>query len=119
MNSTFEIGRLGEKYARDHLISKGYAILESNWRFKRAEIDIICKMGDILVFVEVKTRTNLDYGAPEEFITKKKENFLIDAAQRYMEAVCHNWEVRFDIISVVLKNENLLAITHFEDAFFR
>ena len=65
------LGQQGEALAVTYLAEKGYQILETNWRFKRAEVDIIAKLGQVLVFIEVKTRTTDYFGSPEEFITKK------------------------------------------------
>jgi putative endonuclease len=90
-----------------------------NWRYKKAEIDIIAKKGALLVFIEVKTRSYTFFGQPEDAIDTKKESFYIDAAQRYMEKIGHLWEIRFDIISVILdKNLKQQKLTHFKDAFF-
>ncbi len=114
-----EIGDIGESLAQNHLISAGYGILEQNWRYSRAEIDIIAKFEEILVFVEVKTRSYDYYGKPEEAVSEKQEHLIMDAAQRYMEQIGHEWEVRFDIISIILnKKGELERLEHFEDAFF-
>jgi putative endonuclease len=112
------IGKLGEDKAESYLIGLGYAILERNWRFSKAEIDIIAKDGDILVFVEVKAKTYTYFGAPEESISAHKENLIIDAGNQYMLSVNHMWEIRFDIISVIFDKNNNATITHFKDAFF-
>ena len=112
-----EIGLLGEKLAVNFLTEKGYEILETNWRFKRAEIDIIAKQEDTLVFFEVKTRSSDFFGQPEEFVTSQKEDLMADAAGVYCEQVGHDWAIRFDIIGIVLK-KNAPVINHFEDAFF-
>lgn len=117
--TNIEIGIIGENMAIDHLIRLGYDILARNWRYKKAEIDIIAKENDCLIFVEVKSKTSVSFGQPEEAIDQKKEAMLIDAAQRYMESIDHNWEVRFDIISILLsKTFKLEKISHFKDAFF-
>ncbi len=118
MSKQHEIGRKGEQLAVEFLQKKDYQILETNWRFSRAEVDIIAKDGEILVFVEVKTRSYTWYGEPEESITAKKEALLADAAAVYMEKVGHEWEIRFDIISVLLEENKPPRIRHFEDAFF-
>ena len=91
MAELHETGKKGEKLALDHLKSKGYEILESNWRFSRAEIDIIAKIDDILIFVEVKTRSSEFFGQPEEFIDHKKDKLVADAASEYMKQVGHEW----------------------------
>ena len=114
-----QIGQLGEGFAINYLLKKNYAILAKNWRFKRAEIDIIAQFEKIIVFIEVKTLSYTYYGQPEEAIDKKKEAFLIDAAQRYMEEIEHDWEIRFDIISIILDiDKKLKKLNHFKDAFF-
>ncbi len=113
-----ETGEFGERLAREYLEGKGYRVLETNWRYRRAEIDLIAKHGEILVFVEVKTRRSAVFGRPEEFVSAQKEAFMADAASAYMEAIGHDWEIRFDIISVLLPNEFQPVIEHFEDAFF-
>jgi len=112
-----ETGKKGEKLAAELLISKGYQVLETNWRFSRAEIDIIAKKEEILVFVEVKTRSSDYFGQPEEFIDSKKEKLIADAASEYMKQVGHEWECRFDFISIILTGPSY-RIKHIEDAFF-
>lgn len=118
MAQKHETGKKGEQLALNLLQKKGLTILETNWRYSRAEIDIIAKDKDVLVFVEVKTRTNRQLTPPEASVTRKKRELLIEAAGAYMEAIGHDWEIRFDIISVVLWSEQQHEITHFEDAFF-
>lgn len=98
--------------------NKNYQILETNWRFSRAEIDIIAKDKETLVFIEVKTRSYDYYGKPEEFITSRKEELIQDAASEYMKYIGHDWAIRFDIIAILLKNENQYKIEHFEDAWW-
>ncbi|GJM36075.1 MAG: UPF0102 protein [Saprospiraceae bacterium] len=113
-----DTGHKGEALARKFLENKGYRVLETNWRYRRAEIDIIAKDGEILVFVEVKTRSSTAFGRPEEFVSTKKEQFMIDSASAYMEAIGHNWEIRFDIIAVLLPANAAPEVEHFKDAFF-
>ncbi len=112
-----EIGIIGEQLAQNFLIGEGYQILECNWRFSKAEIDIIAKKGEMLVFVEVKTRSSIHYGKPEEFITKHKENLILDAAFEYMQKINHQWEIRFDFISIHYKPNDKSKIDHFKDVF--
>ena len=118
MTDHLALGRAGEKIAQNYLKKQNYLILETNWRFRKAEIDIICSKNNILIFVEVKTRSRNIYGKPEEFVKIKKERMLFDAANVYMEKMNHIWEIRFDIISIILNNDKLLSLDHFEDAFF-
>jgi putative endonuclease len=118
-NNNIEFGKRGEKLAVDYLIAKGYKILEKNWRFKRAEVDIIAKNNEgILVFVEVKTRSYTFYGEPEVFVDEKKKQLLLDAASQYMNEVEYEWAIRFDIIGIVIDKYENIKISHFEDAFF-
>jgi len=118
MAKHIELGKKGEEIAINHLIDKGYTILETNWRYKRAEVDIIAKEGQTLVFVEVKTRSTEIWGQPALAVTPKKERLLVDASGVYMEQINHDWEVRFDIISIVIINDQYKEIKHFKDAFF-
>jgi putative endonuclease len=113
-----EIGKIGEELAIAHLCQQGWEILATNWRFKRAEIDIIAMDGNTLVFVEVKTRSTTYFGTPEQFVNAKKKLFLAKAASAYMEEIGHDWEIRFDIISVLLPRGKEQEIKHFKDAFF-
>jgi len=113
-----EIGKIGEELAIAHLCQQGWEILATNWRFKRAEIDIIAMDGNTLVFVEVKTRSTTYFGTPEQFVNAKKKLFLAKAASAYMEEIGHDWEIRFDIISVLLPCGKEQEIKHFKDAFF-
>ena len=112
------LGERGEQLAVSFLKKKGYTILETNWRYLRAELDIIAKVEDILVFVEVKTRSNNNYSEPQDAVNQKKKDLLAAAGAAYMRKINHDWEVRFDIISIIYKNEKDFSIEHFEDAFF-
>ncbi|MBT8188961.1 MAG: YraN family protein [Saprospiraceae bacterium] len=119
MLSNTELGQLGEQQAISFLTQHQYAIIERNWRYNRAEIDIIARLGSILVFVEVKSRMSTYFEDAEISVDQKKEALLIDAAQRFMEQIGHNGELRFDIISVYFnKKYQLKKINHFIDAFF-
>jgi len=111
-------GAWGEDQAVALLEQSGLIILARNWRYKRAEIDIVAREDKILVFVEVKTRAYSVFGPPEAQIGKQKRRLLIDAAMAYMRSVGHEWEIRFDIVSVLGEPGNPLEIRHFRDAFF-
>lgn len=77
-------GQEGERSAQAFLVSLGYTIVETNWRFKRAEIDLIAIDGDEIVFVEVKRRANAAYGHPEEYVTRAKARHLRRAIEGYL-----------------------------------
>lgn len=111
-----ELGKEGEQQAIQYLRQKGYRILEKNYRFKKAEIDIIAQKGDVLVIVEVKTRSTDYFGNPEEFIDKKKIKLLVTAADHYVIDKDIDVEVRFDIVAILRKG-NSYEIEHLEDAF--
>lgn len=113
-----EIGQKGEELATEFLINNGYEILAKNWRYSRAEIDIIAKKLDVLIFVEVKARSYDFYGQPEDFVTSKKQQLMSTAASAYMHKNDHDWEIRFDVISILFNSQSSYKITHFEDAFF-
>lgn len=111
-----DFGKLGEELAVNYLIGKGYEILERNWRNIHKEIDIIAKDGTDLVIVEVKTRQTDEYGNPDVAVTKKKQRMLIAAANAYITRNNLDIETRFDIISIVFKDD-APVIEHIEDAF--
>ena len=111
-------GTWGEDLAVAQLEQSGLVIVERNWRYKRAEIDIIAREEGIVVFVEVKTRAYSAFGLPEEMVDKRKRQLLIDAAMAYMRSVGHEWEIRFDIVSVLGEPGKRTEIRHFRDAFF-
>ena len=117
MAKHINLGIKGEELAIAFLKKKQYKILEINWRYSRAEIDIIAKDGDVLVFIEVKTRSTNLWGDPSLAVTPKKEKLLTAAASVYMENIGHEWEIRFDIISIIINGQQK-EIKHFEDAFF-
>ncbi|SFD46004.1 YraN family protein [Spirosoma endophyticum] len=112
-----ETGKQGELEAVRYLQEKGYEIMTQNYRYQHAEIDLIAKKGKLLVFVEVKTRTNLSYGNPEEFVSYTKAKLVMKAAENYIFA--NDWlhDIRFDIVAVTVAG-NELRINHIEDAFF-
>ena len=112
-----ETGQEGEKAAVDFLENKGYQILHRNWRYKRAELDIVAMDRKTMVFVEVKTRTDYTFDRPENAVDGKKQRLMTQAAIAYMAESGHNWAIRFDILSVILRGDKFY-IDHFEDAFF-
>lgn len=117
MAEKHELGKSGELLASGFLKQKGYTILELNWRKGPLEIDIIAKKDELLVIVEVKTRSTSYFGEPEEFVNRAKQKHLISAANKYIFEKDINNEVRFDIISILLKGEQH-RIYHIEDAFY-
>ena len=112
-----ELGKWGEEYAANYLEKKGYELLERNWFFNKAELDIIALKDDQLVVVEVKTRNSDFFGDPQDFVTPAKIKLLVKAANEYIISNDLDLEVRFDVIAV-LKNKTQEQLEHFEDAFY-
>ena len=112
-----DLGKYGEAAAVDFLIKNGYSILEKNWVFQKAEIDIIAQKADVLAVVEVKTRSSITFGLPQEAVKKTKIQLLVKAIDEYVVTRNLDVEVRFDIIAIH-KNKNVFEIEHLEDAFY-
>lgn len=112
-----DLGKEGESIAVEYLIANGYKILETNWRFDKAEIDIIAQKDNVLVVVEVKTRSSLDFGLPQEFVKPKKIKLLVKAVNEFVEKFDLNVEVRFDIVAISKINADF-NIEHIEEAFY-
>lgn len=111
------LGKKGEQLAVDFLIKKNYKILERNYRFEKAEVDIIALKNNMLVIVEVKTRSSTEFGNPQDFVKPKQIKNLVKAVNEYVIENNLDVEVRFDIIALVNKNERF-EIEHLEDAFY-
>lgn len=116
MSKHYELGKKGEKLAVELLIKKGYTIRERNWRFQKAEIDILAQKEEILVVVEVKTRSTNAFGNPQDFVNQKKIKLLVSAVDAYIQQRDLDLSVRFDIIAITKKNEDY-QLDHLEDAF--
>ena len=110
-----DLGNRGEELAVNYLLQNDYEILRRNYRYLKAEVDIIAKKENIIVAVEVKTRTSNYFGNPQDFINQKKIQLLTSAMDYYMQKNNLSYEVRFDIISVV--GNTSFEIEHIEDAF--
>jgi putative endonuclease len=115
-NKSKHFGNLGEELARNYLVENGHEILETNWRFKRYEVDIISRIGQTIVFVEVKARKSAIFGEPEMFVTLQKQRFLTAAANHYLTTRNIELEARFDVVSVLQLN-NSATVKHLESAF--
>jgi putative endonuclease len=109
-----QIGRLGENLAADFFEKKGFLVAARNYRHKKAEIDLIVKKDDWLLFVEVKTRASTEYGHPEQFVHDFQVHRIFDAAEEYIFSTDWQGHVRFDVVSILLADPPL--IEHFEDA---
>ncbi|MCU0384258.1 MAG: YraN family protein [Cyclobacteriaceae bacterium] len=109
-------GMKAEEEAANFLRGKGYEIVERNYRHKHAEIDIIATKGNVLVFVEVKSRSSLKFGMPEDFVDDRKAKKVMEGAEAYL--IEKNWQgpIRFDVIAIHAGKQN--EIEHLEDAFY-
>lgn len=112
-----EIGQLAEDKACEFLVKKGFTIIQRNYQYKKAELDIIAWHEETLVFVEVKYRSYTYFGEPEISINEKKMKLLIHAGAAFAEEIGHDWAVRFDIISMSGPIDRA-KIQHYPDAFF-
>lgn len=111
------LGKKGEQLAVDYLIKKGYQIIQRNYRYDKAEVDIIAKKDAILAIVEVKTRSSSDFGNPEDFVKPIQIKNLVKAVHEFVTVNSLDVEVRFDIIAIV-KEDSSYDITHLENAFY-
>lgn len=123
--TTKETGDRGEQIAADYLEAKGYRVIERNYRFERAEVDLVCFQpassglpGGEMVFVEVKTRRGDGFGTPEEAVTPAKQQLIAKAAEAFMyEYRLEGARARFDVVAIRLGSGEP-DITHYENAFW-
>lgn len=108
-------GAIGEVMALNFLQKKGYLLLHQNWRIGYKEIDLVMEWQNTIVFIEVKTRKNTDFGEPEVAVGYRKKKAIISAANAYIHIHSLDKSVRFDIVSVVVANKEVF---HIEDAFY-
>ncbi len=117
-------GDLGEEIAAQYLEKKGLRVLDRNYRFSRAEVDLVCfepaeqpNRGGEIVFVEVKTRHGTGFGHPEDAVTREKQINIIRAARAYLyERKLEGAMCRFDVVSIVIAGKTP-EIEHFKNAF--
>ena len=114
------VGRFGEDLAATHLGAAGWRIVERNWRCTDGELDLIAVDGDVLVFVEVKTRSTTAFGDPVEAVDEAKAVRVRRLAARWLaenQSVRRGREVRFDVVAVVRLAPGGPALTHIAGAF--
>ncbi|MFC2129522.1 YraN family protein [Bacteroidota bacterium] len=116
MAASNEFGKRAEHFTTGFLISKGYHILERNWRYGHLELDVVCTDWKELVFVEVKARRESIFPHPEDVFTPMKERYMLLAAEAYI--MQHNFKMgaRFDLVAIVM-NQKGFEIEHFEQVF--
>ncbi|MBU2949814.1 YraN family protein [Tamlana sp. 2_MG-2023] len=112
-----KLGEKGEQLAVDYLLKNNYEIIERNYRFGKSEIDIIAKIKDTLAVVEVKTRSTVEFGNPQDFVKPKQIQRMVYAINHYVTKNDLDVDVRFDIIAIV-RTGKTFQIEHLEDAFY-
>jgi putative endonuclease len=107
------IGLIGERKAEEFLINLGYEVIQRNFSTRFGEIDLICRDNDTLVFVEVKTKTSLDYGSPEEMFTQTKRQKVVRMGYIYLQG--NDVKCRIDMLAVVLMKPDyhVVSIRHY------
>ncbi len=116
--TTRERGLEGEDLACAYLEAKDWIVLDRNYFFQKAEVDIVATDRNYIIFIEVKMRSGTYFGYPEEHVTPAKEKNIKKAAEAWIyERKMETAVVRFDVISIVQKGNEAPEITHFEDAF--
>ena len=118
-HSPHALGRFGEAYARAYLVRNGWTVLEQNYRFGRREVDLVVRRGGLVAFVEVKTRSGVGYGAPEDAVTRLKRREIEAVAGAYLwRQRLDDIDVRFDVVAVVAgPGRKVIRIEHMEDAW--
>jgi putative endonuclease len=122
-----DLGKLGEELAVSYLQKEGYTILDTNWTFQKAEVDIIAQKEDVLAVIEVKTRSSIAFGLPQDFVNPKKIQLLVKAIDAYVLKKDLDLNVRFDIIAITAPSKipestsddgKSFIIQHLIDAFY-
>ncbi len=117
MSESHDLGKKGEDLAAEHLKKSGFKILFRNWTWGKHEVDIIAENKDYIVFAEVKTRMEDYQMHPVTAVTKDKQKSIIMAAEGYIRKFNIDKESRFDVITIIKKNE-IFEIDHIETAFY-
>ncbi len=117
MPKHIEIGKKGERMAVDYLKKRQYKILHLNYRVRHMEIDIIAQDADEIVIVEVKTRQHDFMTDPSAMVSRSKQRLLVKATHHFLHEKAIDLEVRFDVILILL-NENNVDLTHIKSAFY-
>ena len=112
-----DIGKKGEEFATNFLFANGYEVLQTNFRFGRAEVDIIAKRDTLLIFFEVKTRKNNDYGFPESFVSEAQRERIYFTAEEYVNKIAWKGEIQFDILAITWDGKSEPMVVHFVDSF--
>lgn len=100
MTDKMKTGAFGEQLAADYFVAKGFHVRSRNYRYGKSEVDLIVQRDDWLIFVEVKTRSSVEYGQPEDFVDWRKSKRMLAAAENFIFSTNWQGQVRFDIVSI-------------------
>ena len=115
-NKNIKLGKFGENIAAEYLQSKNYNIITANYYTREGEIDLVCQKDNRLIFDEVKTRTNKNFGWPEEAVTDEKLEKLVMAGEKYLQEHDLDLAWQIDVISIIInKNTRTAQIKHFQN----
>lgn len=117
MSNSYNFGQEAEKRAADYYHSLGFHILQKNYRYRKAEVDLIVQKDDLLVAVEVKARSSTYFGDPQSFVPNRKIQLLVMAVDAFIQQRDLTVEVRFDIISYTLEKGEW-RLEHLVEAFY-
>lgn len=117
MANHLDTGKQGERLAIQYLVDKAFTILFTNWRYAHYEIDVIARRNGVLHFIEVKTRRSEKFGFPEESITDKKLQNLINAAEGFLITYPEWKRVQFDVLSIILSRADKAEYFFIEDVY--
>ena len=111
------IGNMGEEVAASFFLDRGARVMEQNFRYKRSEIDLVLLWENVMVFVEIKTRKNSEFGNPENFISENQQDKIREAAEIVQEIYRWTGPVRFDVLSIIADQGKIQELFHLADAF--
>ena len=117
---TTELGKFGETYAAEYLRNNGYRIIETNFRCRSGEIDLIASDEAFIVFAEVKLRKNACFAEAKEYVTYAKQSRIKSAAMYYLSGKNTELQPRFDVIEIYAPDgsEGNITLNHLENAFY-
>ena len=118
MASHNQLGKAGENLAAKYLFDHGFIILHRNWRYSYYEIDIIAEKDDVLHIVEVKSLTSSSHGYPEDAVTRKKFQCLLQAADEFLYQNPKFKHVSYDILSIIKPKGKAPEFFFIEDVYY-
>jgi len=114
-----DTGLLGEQMAKEYLLKKGFSILQQNWRHSHWEVDVIASLDNTLHFIEVKTRRTQKFGYPENDVSKKKIENLINASEEYL-FLNPQWKlIQFDVLAITILKNKPVEYFFIEDVYIQ